>query len=686
MRKFLLLLSILEFLRSHCHAEQQDSKEQSIEASIKYKYIFSVVVSPDGENTLIGFMDKTPRFSVVSNKTKEVLFTTPEAEKYIGGTWTPDGKWITFLKKISEGTENDEARILEITEPTRYNPFKICALDNLYFFQWAPNGKKIAILANDPGNSALGKKHKDSNKYKVDDLEVAYKAVYGLNPRRIYLMDIDIENKKFSALQPLTPSTFSVTNDARGQKLITWSPDSEKIAFSYQPVDGIGSSTDVRIGILNVQTREIKDLSQLGAAEDPVFSPDGKTLAFVTAASPHSQKPIRSDELIVTDLTVCLLDLENEEKKYLAKTPNESPKILNWLPDGKNILIEDYENTTTALYFLPIDGKPPIRLPTEKLGNIYRTCLNYSRTYVSFVAEGFRFPPEAYIMSLKNLVPLQISNLNVDIPKITDIKADIIKWKSFDGKDVEGILISPVSLKKGHLYPLIVVAHGGPPSAWRQAYLETPFAESPTFASLARHGFVVLAPNIRGSDGYGSEFREALYKNFGESGFQDIMTGVDSLIEQGVADPEKLAMWGWSYGGYMTAWTITRTDRFRAAIVSAGEINLISYATNAETASLPVSFFGGDFWEDYKAWLDNSPIMHVEKVTTPTLIQHGDKDTIVTIDQSYEFYRALRERKIPTQFIVYKDQGHGINEEAAESASKDIFNWLQKYVEPSLKK
>ena len=150
--------------------------------------------------------------------------------------------------------------------------------------------------------------------------------------------------------------------------------------------------------------------------------------------------------------------------------------------------------------------------------------------------------------------------------------------------------------------------------------------------------------------------------------------------------PGKLAIWGWSYGGYMTAWTITRTDRFKAAIVSAGEINLISYATNAETSSLPVSFFGGDFWEDYKAWLDNSPIMHVEKVTTPTLIQHGDKDTIVTIDQSYEFYRALRERKIPTQFIVYKDQGHGINEEAAESASKDIFNWLQKYVEPSLKK
>ncbi|MBP6952613.1 MAG: prolyl oligopeptidase family serine peptidase [Alphaproteobacteria bacterium] len=100
---------------------------------------------------------------------------------------------------------------------------------------------------------------------------------------------------------------------------------------------------------------------------------------------------------------------------------------------------------------------------------------------------------------------------------------------------------------------------------------------------------------------------------------------------------------------------------------------------------MPVSFFWGDFWEDYKAWLDNSPIMHVEKVTTPTLIQHGDNDTIVTIDQSYEFYQALRVRKIPTQFIVYKNQGHGINEDAAESASKDIFNWLQKYVEPSLK-
>ena len=247
-------------------------------------------------------------------------------------------------------------------------------------------------------------------------------------------------------------------------------------------------------------------------------------------------------------------------------------------------------------------------------------------------------------------------------------------------------LISPASLKKGQLCPLIVVAHGGPPSTWRQAYLETPFAESPTFSSLVRNGFVVFAPNIRGSDGYGSEFREALYKNFGESGFQDIMTGVDYLIKQGVADPEKLAIWGWSYGGYMTAWTITRTDRFKAAIVSAGEINLISYATNAETSSLPVSFFGGEFWEDYQAWLDNSPIMHVEKVTTPTLIQHGDKDTIVTIDQSYEFYQALRERKIPTQFIVYKNQGHGINEDAAESASKDIFNWLQKYVEPSLKK
>ncbi|MBA3814883.1 MAG: S9 family peptidase [Alphaproteobacteria bacterium] len=216
--------------------------------------------------------------------------------------------------------------------------------------------------------------------------------------------------------------------------------------------------------------------------------------------------------------------------------------------------------------------------------------------------------------------------------------------------------------------PLIVLAHGGPALVWQARYpgFAHHVSNSPTLFAI--HGFAVLMPNIRGSDGYGVAFREAIYKDWSSGPYKDIMTGVDLLIKQGVADPQKLAIGGHSYGGYLTAWTITQTDNFKAALIFSGITDLIS------SGSLNASgYFGGGFWEDYKTSLENSPLMYVENIKTPTFIQHGLLDGTVNIDQSSELYNALKARDVPVKMIAYKNQGHSLKNKEAITSVRATF-------------
>jgi dipeptidyl aminopeptidase/acylaminoacyl peptidase len=200
-------------------------------------------------------------------------------------------------------------------------------------------------------------------------------------------------------------------------------------------------------------------------------------------------------------------------------------------------------------------------------------------------------------------------------------------------------------------------------------------------AAFAQRGYVVLMPNPRGSSGYGRKFRFANYDDWGGGDYRDIMAGVDYLVAEGIADPERMAVMGWSYGGYMASWIIGQTDRFKAAAAGAAVTNLWSFTGTADIPGFLPDYFSGEPWDGFEPYRKHSPMSFVGNAKTPTLILHGEADERVPITQSYELYSALKRRGVATRMVAYPRQPHGPAEPkfVIDIAQRHL-DWLEKYL------
>jgi dipeptidyl aminopeptidase/acylaminoacyl peptidase len=225
-----------------------------------------------------------------------------------------------------------------------------------------------------------------------------------------------------------------------------------------------------------------------------------------------------------------------------------------------------------------------------------------------------------------------------------------------------------VGFTAGKRYPLLTYAHGGPSGRFGMSFtpqLDAPYpaqSEQYPVQAFAGQGYAVLLPNPRGSNGYGEQFRMANVKDWGHGDYDDIMSGIDSLIGQGIADADRLGIMGWSYGGFMTSWIITQTDRFRAASLGAAMTNLESFYGQTDIPDYMEYFFGDVPWKAKSQYERSSPMSFVANVKTPTLIQHGERDQRVPLSQTQELYAALKKKKVPVEYAVYPRQGHVVME------------------------
>jgi dipeptidyl aminopeptidase/acylaminoacyl peptidase len=351
-------------------------------------------------------------------------------------------------------------------------------------------------------------------------------------------------------------------------------------------------------------------------------------------------------------------------------------ELIGWSADGKRLFYTECRRTQVTLNALPLDGPPQVL--SDLAGTIGEgVLLNASAGKLGFTVESTDRPVEAYVADVVAFKPVRVSQVNET--SASSAKTEAVSWKGPDGWTIEGLLTYPAGYEKGKKYPFLLIIHGGPMGVFTQSYAANPYPYPA--ASFAARGYAVLRANPRGSSGYGLKFRHANYGDWGGKDFQDLMAGVDHVIAQGVADPERMGVMGWSYGGFMTSWTITQTQRFKAASVGAGVTNLMSFTGTADIPGFLPDYFKGEYWDKPDAYQKHSAMFRIKGVTTPTLIQHGDKDERVPLSQGEELYNALKRQGCTVQMVVYPRQPHAIQEpRLLADAMRRNLEWFDRYV------
>jgi dipeptidyl aminopeptidase/acylaminoacyl peptidase len=353
---------------------------------------------------------------------------------------------------------------------------------------------------------------------------------------------------------------------------------------------------------------------------------------------------------------------ETGKTRDLPATPDESPSLIGWAADSRSLLFAESKGTRVVVYAMPVDGPAKV-LYSPRIGTVGvfgGARLNSAGTHLGLTQQSSAEPVEAYILELGRADPVRVSAANTELPKPALGETRVVRWKSKDGKEVEGLLTLPAGYQPGQKVPLILNIHGGPSGAFAETFIGA--SGLYPIASFAAKGYAVLRPNPRGSVAYGLAFRAANLNDWGGGDYNDLMSGVDYVIAQGIADPDKLVVMGWSYGGYMTNWVITQTNRFKAAATGAGLSDMPSMWGTNDIPSVLDDYFSGPWYDQPERYNKLSPLYHVKNVTTPTLFLHGEADERVPTSQAYEMYNALKRKGVETQMVVYPRQHHGPSE------------------------
>jgi dipeptidyl aminopeptidase/acylaminoacyl peptidase len=598
-----------------------------------------VVISPDG-NSVAWVEDVHSKNGVVSGSTviyvKSLKAAAPPRRISAGiadslhaegsVAWSPDSQKIAFL---SDAAKKGQLQ-LYVTNAAGGTAKMLTNIKGFLSTPgWSPDGKTIALLFTENATRASGPLVAETPE--TGEIKDAFFE------QRLAL--VDLASGKLSQITPADAYIYEYD----------WSPDGKRFVVSSALGNGDNNWWIAELSTLDAATGLMKSIykPKLQIA-NPVWSPDGKQIAFIEG--------LMSDEGI-TGGDIHMIANDGGEAKNLTKDTKASAAWLGWLPD-KKILFSEFAGGNSAIAMLdPSNGKIEQRWSSEGTltrGGPFSFTLSSTSNGKTFagIFSSFAHPPEAVLISGTPATMTPLTHRNAALTSAWG-EAKSITWKN-DGYEVQGWLVYPHDFDPAKKYPLVVNVHGGPSSLslshWPGSH---DFA-----AGLAGMGYFVLYPNPRGSYGQGEAFTRANVKDFGYGDFKDILAGVDEAIRVAPIDPNRLGITGWSYGGYMTMWAVTQTNRFKAAMAGAGLSNWQSYYGENLIDQWMIPFFGKSVYDDPEIYAKSSPITFIKKVKTPTLILVGDSDGEVPAPQSYEFWHALKALGVETQLFVYEHEGH----------------------------
>jgi len=636
------------------------------EMQLKVRAVGTPRVSPDGKRMVYTVSEAltTPEKSefvtqiwMATIAAKQNVQITFGDKSSTNPKWSPDGNWIAFTSNRKDNKNNLYLLSLNGGEAEPLTDVK-SAVTN---FAWSPDGRSIAFTMTDPKSEEEEKNDKAKNDFRwVDE---------NLKMSRLYVLAIQKDASGKREPRKLTTGNYNVDE-------FDWSADGSHIAFSHSKTPVANDWTTSDVSTVEVATAKVAVLANTPAAESsPVYAPDGNSIAILVSDNPPRWAQTGVIKVFATNAT----DAGNVgQPKSLIASYDGQPGIAGWSADGRRIYFSEARGTGTQIYALDVAANRIEEIKTSPA--VYSAVtLNRSGTTFGFVRQTPDTPGDAYVASVSDFTPVQISRVNADLKMPAVGRTEVIRWKAKDGKEIEGLLTYPVGYQNGQRVPLILNIHGGPTGVFQQTFIGGRGVYP--LATFASRGYAVLRPNPRGSSGYGTEFRRANMQDWGGGDYQDLMTGVDRVIEMGVADPDRLGVMGWSYGGFMTSWIVTQTHRFKAASAGAPVTNLMSFNGTADIPSFIPDYFGGQSWEVMDLYQKHSPMFNVKGVTTPTMIQQGDADIRVPISQGYEFYNALKVQGVPTRMLVLPRQPHGPNEPKMQlAAMKANLEWFEKYL------
>ncbi len=565
-----------------------------------------------------------------AHKLRQLTFS---AKSESSPKWSPSGRQLAFLSD-RDGPAQIYLLPMDGGEAARLTEGK----NVIRSYEWSPDGRQIAYLAPEAKSEAEEKKEKNKDDARVIDRD----------DRNAGLWLIDIDTKK----------TRRLTSEKWRVAAAKWLPQGDRILISATDHPESVEPSD-RMYIVRVSDGSMVEVpSPKGPFSQLSVSPGGVTVSYVAAPkdgpSPHD---------------LFLQPLAGGEAHNLTGSSIDRPiGSYVWMKDG-SILASVSSGFKSLLYRIPRDGndQPISGWPV----NPSTFSVAQSGT-VGFVGQTATELQELWLWNGTGK-PEKVSNFQESWSKIPLVKPEVFRYKSFDSMEIEASLLKPAGYQEATRVPLIVLVHGGPTGRWAD-----------TFDSwgqlLAARGYAIFSPNVRGSTGYGHSFIESNRGDWGGGDFKDIQAGVDYLIQQGIADPERLGIGGWSYGGYMAAWAITQTNRFKAAVAGAGLSDLASEFGTEEGHAYDEWFFGTPY-EKLDGFIRCSPITFIKNARTPTLILQGEADTTDPIGQSQQLYRGLKHYGVESDFVVYPREGHGIREEKHMlDMYRRILDWFGKYL------
>lgn len=638
-----------------------DKTYLSIDEIISLPTLSATNISEDGKN--VAFVKKTANWK--DNKYRNCVWIYEKdkgqcsslTSRDIDSTyplWSPDSRVIAYLSAVGDG-DNMVDQIF-VKSMDGYSEVQITnEKEGVRKFKWEPTGKGFYYVAQSKESEAIKKRTELYGDFQHIGKEYQNDCLYY----------IEIQNGKDeqdkSVVYQLTDGKdfhiheFDISNDGK------------KVVFMATPSPNMGDYRNGDLYILNRKAGELQKMNidkLLGGSV--CFSPEGSKICY--SASIKEKEYYNN---YIQDSTIEIYDINNGNRIQPLTDFDSTVIPLRWT--SKGILIRWQNKTNYLIGLLSENGT--VEMLSEKVDNfIMDASITSDGNHISY---SKALPNETFEIYLDDK---KITNENSFFKGKLKSNREIISWQSNDGLAIEGVLSTPVEFDANKKYPLLVVIHGGP--AWASFPIFSDcFNEKYPIEQFIDKGCIVLEPNYRGSSGYGNAFLKANYRKLGIADYDDVLSGVDKLVDIGIADKDRVGVMGWSNGGYISAFCSTFSNRFKAISVGGGITNWSTHYVNTDIPYFIRMHLGNNPWNDPEIYTKTSPMTYIKSACTPTLIQHGEKDARIPTSNAYELYQGLRDMEVDTELIIFKGMAYSSGQPGINRAiMKQNFMWFSHYI------